>query len=153
MIYVDTQRPFWAGLPTSLRFGGSSLLFGLLAIGFSRLLGGESLKWVAGLTCLLTLLKLSYEALQIWGPHSREEKMSPAKKSAALMRGPLRATLYLRFASAASFMLLLIPYCFGAQWLLGMGALVLLLLISEFSERVLFFRAVAAPKMPGSIDS
>ena len=30
MIYVDTQRPFWAGLPTSLRFGGSSLLFGLL---------------------------------------------------------------------------------------------------------------------------
>ena len=153
MIYVDTQRPFWAGLPTSLRFGGSSLLFGLLAIGLSRLLSGESVQWIAGLTWLLMLFKLGYEANQVWGPHSQAAKMTPAKKSAALMRGPLQAILHLRFASAIGFMLLLAPFCFGAQWLLGMGALVLLLLITEFSERVLFFRAVAAPKMPGSIDS
>ena len=87
MIYVDTQRPFWAGLPTSLRFGGSSLLFGLLAIGFSRLLSGESVQWIAGLTWLLALYKLGYEAYQVWGPHSQVAKMTPAKKSAALMRG------------------------------------------------------------------
>ncbi|MGB0419408.1 MAG: hypothetical protein ACPGF8_07440, partial [Opitutales bacterium] len=85
--------------------------------------------------------------------HSQAAKMTPAKKSAALMRRPLQAILHLRFASAIGFLLLLAPFCFGAQWRLGMGALALLLLITEFSERVLFFRAVAAPKMPGSIDS
>ena len=35
--------------------------------------------------------RLGYEAYQVWGPHSQAAKMTPAKKSAALMQGSLQS--------------------------------------------------------------
>ena len=57
------------------------------------------------------------------------------------MAGPLRMPMMLRGVLA----LLAIPAAFASPWL-GL----LFLLAAELIERVLFFRAVSAPKMPGN---
>lgn len=153
MIYVDTQRLFWAALPTTLRFMGTTLQVALVAALILRLEVGELSRLLAIVTLCVFALKFAYELRQIWRPVTKSSEMTAGEKSAALMRGPLRAVLKLRLVSAASFALLLLAYCWGIQIPGALGGLVLAFLITEISERVLFFRAVAAPKMPGSIDS
>ena len=67
--------------------------------------------------------------------------MTPAKKSAAMMRGPLQAILHLRFASAIGLMLLLAPFvsALSGYWVWGH-----LRCYSSLQGRArTFFRAVA----------
>jgi Fe-S-cluster-containing dehydrogenase component/DMSO reductase anchor subunit len=145
MVYADTRREFWRWTRTAPRFLGTALVLGLggaLAIRFGPALG---------LACALaTLLKLAWErrAARIEGDVGAVP--TPARRTANLLNGPLRPVNRLRiiFGLAGGVM---VPGAIAAgaapvraAWL-GLG----LMLIGETAERYLFFRAVAAPKMPG----
>jgi Fe-S-cluster-containing dehydrogenase component/DMSO reductase anchor subunit len=84
---------------------------------------------------LASAAKLALEARSLRGPAT----------SARLLRGPLRRAITLRFSLglAGGVLLLLAP---GWPALAG-------ILAGELAERYLFFRAVDAPKMPGSVRS
>jgi hypothetical protein len=88
---------------------------------------------VPRLAAVLLLLKLAWE-MRPWFDGS---------VSARLQRGPLRTAACLRDLLGFGAVVLLIT-------LPGWGALTLLL-TGELAERHLFFRAVDAPKMPGSV--
>jgi Fe-S-cluster-containing dehydrogenase component/DMSO reductase anchor subunit len=150
MVYVDTRRECWRWTRTGPRFFGTALLLGLggaLAIRFDAALGAAC--------ALATLLKLAFEM-----PARRAEAHpgalpSTARQTANLLKGPLRPVHRLRIVLALAGGVIL-PGAIAsgaapgqAAWL-GLG----LMLIGETAERYLFFRAVAAPKMPGlSLDA
>lgn len=80
-----------------------------------------------------------------------DSDMTPARKTAMLMLHPLRLETTARFALAivsllASGFLLLYPAFVALAVFVFICALA-----SELLERSLFFRAVAAPKMPGGV--
>ncbi len=147
MIYQDTQRPFWRLPVSGGKFFGTAILLGLA--GFLSVLSFTGLR-PSGLFVVLFLfaaLKFGLEALQLRLP--AEGGMTPARKSALLLRRPLKAYTFARFAfGIAGVLCFAVP---GSPVLGGLGFL--LLLTGELLERALFFMAVAAPKMPGSITS
>lgn len=148
MIYHDTRRPFWAFPVTAIKFFGS--LLGLGAVGASIFIAGTGeLPVVAvvaafavfGLKAALDLRLLAYASCG---------KMTPQRKTARLMLHPLRAL------TASRFILFLLGSVLAGLSLLGggvfaAGAACLAWLAGELVERTLFFKAVAAPKMPGGI--
>ncbi|TVP75062.1 MAG: molybdopterin oxidoreductase [Puniceicoccaceae bacterium] len=150
MIYHDTQRPFWYFPITAVKFYGTTL--GLAAAAYlliATALGAAS----PGAFIVLFLsvgAKWILDALLLRSAWERE--MSPAKKSARLMLHPLRWSTLARMLTA--------PAGLGAAcalWIvpdsLPLAALCFLLILSaDLLERTLFFRAVAAPKMPGGVD-
>ncbi|MBL8993853.1 MAG: hypothetical protein JNM63_10955 [Spirochaetia bacterium] len=102
------------------------------------------------LVIVATLVKLLFEATIF--RHLQNPELTPLKKSALLMTGPLLATTLVRFFFAIlggiGFPLLAIIH----------GPLVPLLvltfvfsLIAEILERNLFFAAVVGHKMPGGV--
>lgn len=137
MIYVDTHRTTWRLTLTGPRFFGTMVVF--LAMGFA--LSGELLA-VRGIASLVILLRLLPEArfLRKGEPNDEEIEWNADRHTALLQRGPLKAITGLRFMFAVTAALLL-P---GMPWL-AFG----LLLIAELCERILFFKSVHAPKMPG----
>jgi formate dehydrogenase iron-sulfur subunit len=121
MIYVDTHRVLWKMKSTATRFFGTVLLFG-------------------GLACLppwalsaLILLKICAESRLLHGDELRRER--------AVTQGPLRIVGRIRLGCAI-LAAVLAP--------VSVPAAITLLLVSELSERVMFFRAVRPLKMPGS---
>lgn len=142
MIYVDTHREFWRLANTAPRFFGSAAVLGLA--GALTVPGTPQAFGLALATALLG--KISFESSALHSP--------AAARSALLLLSPqLRAVNELRVAAAVlGGLLSLLPLAIGANpavaWLtLG------LVLAGEFAERYLFFRAVDAPKMPGSVKS
>ena len=146
MIYVDTQRPFWS-LPVSFgKFFGTMLA--LAAAGYLCVAASS------GLALILMIgyaTKLVLEGLQLCAVS--ESGMSPAKKSASLMLYPLRTLLRARFAVGGLGLGLLALLALNSSSLLLAALAGLALLTAELLERVLFFKAVAAPKMPGAVYS
>lgn len=134
MIYHDTHRDLWRLPRTALRFFGTALLFASWA---------WSMEHPSHVTlfALLLVVKSALE-LPLLQRHS-DTAWSPDAHSARLLLGPLRRTLIFRHTLAAITLLL----AFIHPWI----ALPTLLL-AEVSERLLFFRAVQAPKMPGMVN-
>lgn len=126
MIYHDTHRPFWHWQRCAVRFFGT----------------------VAAFTCyqqplvlaLVLAAKLTHECGIL--RHRRDETWSPDRHSAQLLGGPLRATAIWRGGWAV---LAVFIACFHPM------AAIPFLLAAELCERMLFFQAVQAPKMPGQI--
>jgi hypothetical protein len=89
--------------------------------------------------------------------HLRERGLGELKRTALLLCGELRQPAALRFGLGALGTLLALALSSGAPTIGTVGMLVFVLtvwgclLASELLERVLFFRAVSAPKMPGAI--
>ncbi len=141
MIYVDTHRTTWRFAITGPRFFGTMLVF--TAMGFA--LSTESLA-VHVMASLLILARLLPEAcyLRKGKTCDEESKWTADRHMALLLRGPLRAIMGLRFILAVCSALLLpaMPWPGFA-----------LLLIAELCERVLFFKSVHAPKMPGNFSA
>jgi formate dehydrogenase iron-sulfur subunit len=147
MIYVDTHRPFWSLPLTTGKFFGTLLLLTVLGSICTDASFGAASSLQLGAVMLLLLAKLALEAQQLRAAGAAE--MSPAKKSACLMLYPLRTILLARYACAFAGLLAL-----GFLWIAPASPhyaelAALLLLAGELLERVLFFQAVAAPKMPG----
>ncbi|CAA6678020.1 MULTISPECIES: DmsC/YnfH family molybdoenzyme membrane anchor subunit [unclassified Lentimonas] len=153
MIYHDTQRPFW-DFPVSYgKFFGTTLMLSLSAFLMVTSIVGQGALPLLGVIALIvfSLMKLVLEATQLRA--ASQSEMAPAKKSALLMLKPLKRITRAR-------------YCFGALGILSFSAAALgalpvalsilgfsSLLVGELLERVLFFKAVAAPKMPGAYTS
>ncbi len=176
MIYVDTQRPFWDGTSTTLKFMLTGVVLGLptaLLISLFAALASQSLTLTqvmneyGTLLCRATLVavgvKLLYECLIF--THLRNKHQTPLKRTARLMTGELRQAVVWRFALGISGGLLLPAILLAQPWsgagqvtqsvllLITATALFGLSLAGELLERYLFFTAVVAPKMPGSLPS
>lgn len=127
MIYHDTKRSLWRVDRTSLRFFGTLLLMGVTVL---------DQPWIFG---ILTMAKLAWEYSFL---RLRTQKdWSPDAHSARLMAGPLRFACMLRGTMA----LCAVGASFVSPW-----PAIFLLLGAELLERMIFFRAVSAPKMPGN---
>jgi formate dehydrogenase iron-sulfur subunit len=149
MIYVDTRRVFWRFANTAPRFFGSAVILGLAAAlaspGSPRALGF----FVVG----ATLLKLAFEAGALAPMQAEDDGLhGPARQTARLLVGPLRPANEWRVV-AALFGGVLLPgmVAIGAAPAVAAWPALGLALLGELAERYLFFRAVDAPKMPGSV--
>jgi len=146
MIYADTRRAFWRFANTAPRFFGSAILLGLAsalaAPGAPRVLGF--------VLTVATIAKLLLEARALDPLNGDRDTLTPELKTARLLTGPLRSTNELRVI-AAGFGGVVLPLLIATGPAPGWLAWVALpcMLLGELAERYLFFRAVAAPKMPG----
>ena len=128
MVYVDTHRPFWALRWTLPRFIGTTLLMGVsLAACFDISL--------ATTASVHGALKLAWESVYLSSDDPRD------KRTHRLLLGPLRWLHLMRFTAG----------------LMGIGLMPVapasgftMIIIGEFLERIIFFRAAAAWKMPGN---
>jgi Fe-S-cluster-containing dehydrogenase component/DMSO reductase anchor subunit len=154
MIYHDTQRPFW-NFPVSYgKFFGTTFGLSLAAyLSVHSVVSTEHTPSVGLVAVIgLFLIKMSLEATQLRAANQSE--MAPAKKSALLMLKPLKAITLARYSFGVAGLLCFAGVLVGVapSSLLSVSGFVLLL-VGELLERVLFFQAVAAPKMPGAFTS
>ena len=150
MIYADTQRAFWRLPVSGGKFIGSTVLLGLAGAVSVVACAGEIAAAYSYLVVLLGVIKLCLEAYQLTAVS--KPGMPPAKKSALLMLKPLASWTVGRYVSAIAGLVCfaVLPHQGGA--FLAVVAFTLLF-AGELLERSLFFKAVAAPKMPGGIAS
>jgi DMSO reductase anchor subunit len=161
MVYVATRRSQWSGTQTGVKFFGTTLSLGAVAVltvyAFSSASGGtpdrvtHALWW---LVLTVTALKLSFEASGL--RHIGERRYSVLKRMALLMVGELRGATAVRFGfgvagGIALPLLMLGEGIQGSSAQLATAAALVLLLVSELAERYLFFRAAPASRMPGGI--
>ena len=168
MLYHVTQRRWWSGGRTGFKFALTSAVLGLAAIlsgtFAAAVLSGEPLgaeltafgrRGAQGLAAL-TLLKLAGEASVLF--HLRDHRQGDLKRTALLLWGDLRPlTLWRFFLGGLGGVLLplalltpLAPDSLGAA-LTGSLAGLLALLAAEIIERMTFFSALSAPRMPGGM--
>lgn len=144
MIYVDTRRPFWRFAQTAPRFFGTAAVLGSAA-GFA-LYSDVRYAFVFGVA---TLFKLAVETRCLRPLDQEDEAPTPARQTALLLSDALRGATALRYLTGFALvamsvvMLVALPSPVARWSLLGLA------LLSEGTERYLFFRAVFAPKMPG----
>lgn len=152
-IYEDTRRPFWRMHLTAGKFMGTTLLAGTaLALPVALILGSSMGPVLAACLLVVSMLKLGGEAFYL--RHLRAQQWNGDQHSAALMAGPLRRALQIRFALGFLGGVLLPGVLVGgnAEMPLGLGvAIALLCLAGELTERYLYFTAVVALKMPGGV--
>ncbi len=170
MIYECTQRRFWNGTATTMKFVGTSLCGGtallmMLAPIVALVTGDASIREFAGTwsgrlaiaASALTLIKLLTDAGVL--RHLTDATFTSRKKSARLILGPLRSITTGRAVCAALGIVLTttLGVFEGSLPLMGTAALAAvsgsLILAGEFAERYLFFAAVDAPRMPGGLKS
>ena len=169
MIYVDTQRPFWSGARTFVKFSLTTVWLGLstvlavslIAAGFSESLGVRGLmadygRWLCHGIVSVAVAKLLYEASLF--RHLASKQATPLNRSARLMMGELGVWSRGRFAAGViggivlPLMMLNQPADVPGATLAAFGlASFGLSLIGETLERTLFFTAAVAPRMPGAL--
>ncbi|MBV10725.1 DmsC/YnfH family molybdoenzyme membrane anchor subunit [Rubinisphaera sp.] len=170
MIYQCTQRSFWNGSYTTMKFmlttlvGGIAFLMIITPI-IARLFGDDK-AWelaatgmvrLSGLLMVAVIAKLIAEGWVF--RHLQYEEDSSLKTSAELLVEPLRYVLGTRMAFALLSMALAFVIV-GQENTLAPTAIAVLAalsgisaLLGELTERYLFFSAVVAPKMPGGLRS
>lgn len=149
MIYVDTRRVFWRFTNTAPRFLGSAVILGLAG----ALTAPGAPRWLGFILTSATLLKLAFEARALAPIQDEDDGLNlPARQTARLLVGPLRSANELR-AIAALMGGIALPFFIASGTAPAVAAWPALgfALLGELAERYLFFRAVDAPKMPGSV--
>lgn len=166
MIYVDTHRPFWSLRLTASKFFLSTLILGLG--GLTAVTGISSLVFspeysVASVipflllsTAAITVLKLCGEGGFLLFQISRPD-WTPNKRSSFVMLKTLKRLTLTRFTlSSIGVLTPLLLLATGAEpSLLGLASAFIFpfLFVGEWAERILFFKAVTAPKMPGELST
>jgi Fe-S-cluster-containing dehydrogenase component/DMSO reductase anchor subunit len=127
MVYVDTRRPFWHMSQTLPKFFGTGLVLGsALAACFGLV--------APGMAVAFTAVKLVCEVLYL----EKDEEMHARSKR--LLLGPLKVWHFSRFVAGMM----------GAALMLHSPIIGLVTLVAgELLERIIFFRAGAAWRMPG----
>jgi Fe-S-cluster-containing dehydrogenase component/DMSO reductase anchor subunit len=173
MIYVVTRRPLWSAGGTGLKFAGTAaclgiplaLLIGILSAALDdRRAVAEVMQQYGSRLCQALMIavaaKLALEGTLLM--HLRQPQNTPLRRSAQLIVGELGLTTLRRcfFGLVGGIALpgLLIAeqrFTDGRGFhpaFIAIAALLstCLLAIGELLERYLFFKAVVAPKMPGS---
>ena len=137
MIYHDTHRSLWRFPLTAARFFGTMCSFAALSYAIIHQ-GLPATALFASVSIVKLIPEIHILLLQRRHDSSR---WSPDVHSARLQLGPLRILTMSRFALSliAILMVAITPW-----------AALPILLTSEILERVLFFKSVQAPKMPGT---
>ena len=169
MIYVCTQRPFWSGSRTFVKFSLTTVWLGLSAVltvslvaaGFRESLSVHELmadygRWLCQGIVYVAAAKLLYEMSLF--RHLASKQATPLNRSARLMVGELGVWSRGRFAVGVIGGLLL-PLVMLNQSATVPGATIAALglasfalsLLGETLERTLFFTAAVAPRMPGAL--
>lgn len=136
MVYADTRRALWSLSLTSFSMLGTMLAAGTTALAWWT--GSVALQATAAIVVLGRVLPVA------WFTHRwrHEDPAShPHAKSARLFYGPLHGWWFLRLVAAV--------LAVGLMGLFPAAALALVL-VAEWAERVLFFKAVVAWRMPGT---
>lgn len=148
MVYHVVRRPFWRGGRSGLKFFGSAVVLGLAAAFAAS--GGTS-QFALGLVTA-SLIKLAFDASILM--HLRDPQMSPLRRTALLLRGPLSRVAGLRLGlGLVGGVVLPLAVAAGALPTAAAWGALLTVLGSELAERYLFFAAVVRPKMPGGLAS
>jgi formate dehydrogenase iron-sulfur subunit len=126
MVYVDTRRPDWSGIKTTIRFGGTVLIFASLGMAL------VDRRWV-GLAVLIQLLKVGWEfGTLLAQPASYVSRMH----CQALPKWTLARAGAALVATALT-------------WLMP-GAALVALVVAEGLERALYFKTGKGWRMPGA---
>ena len=147
MVYIDTPREFWRWPQTVSRFFGTTLLLGSGVVTVFN--PGETRLF--GLIAAVALAKFALESAIF--RHLSDVKQTALRRTAKLMVGDLAKATLFRFVSlgiVAAFSSLFFLTKVPATTIPAL-LLFVLLIASEITERFLFFRAVAQPKMPGGV--
>ncbi|HVU04610.1 MAG TPA: DmsC/YnfH family molybdoenzyme membrane anchor subunit [Polyangiaceae bacterium] len=160
MVYVATKREQWSPAQTGIKFFGTMLAVGgaaVLAV-TSFTSGSQALSTRGAEALLVALAATTFVKLSLDGKtllHASDVRQSALKRVAVVMLGDLRGVTLTRFLSAALGGLLL-----PALPLAGVRpedprilctVMFVALLVGEFAERYLFFRAAPASRMPGGL--
>ena len=173
MVYADTQRAFWNSTYTFVKFFLTAALLGLptvLLISLGAAAASDELsvrgimanygQWLCGWLLVIGLAKLGFESLVF--VHLQKRQHAPLKRTALLLTTELSMTTFKRyffgFVGIVALPCLLMSESvvrsengFHTLFIaLAVGLMFVVLLIGEMTERYLFFRAVVAPKMPGT---
>jgi DMSO reductase anchor subunit len=144
MIYADTRRPLWRLSRTGPLFAGSAIALGLGAacVADDGGMAALALAWAA-----LNVAKLRFESRL--AAHRDTPEWTALKKSALLVAGPLLAVARARVVLGWAFGVAL-PIAVALTGSTTLAATALAgHALAEWLERQLFFRAQAAPAMPG----
>jgi formate dehydrogenase iron-sulfur subunit len=166
MLYKVTHRQWWGGGRTTFKF---FLTAGVLGIATTSLTYGAAAFWlgnaaaVQGTVRTLCWLLMALAGFKLLGEatvllHLYDRKLGELKRTAMLLRGQLAKQFVARLAAGA-FGGILLPLLLLSSMgqLSAVGQLVFLsasfatLLLGELLERMLFFKALSAPKMPGAV--
>ena len=141
MVYVDTPRLLW-------RRGRTMLLFlGTVALGTAATIAARPAPGLPSQLLLAVLLAVKLVAE--WVPVLRASDLGQTRRQ---LFGPLRTETMLRLLAAAVVpgLAIVLPQLSAIAPPEAVLSIVLLaLLCSEILERLLFFRSVIAPRMPG----
>jgi DMSO reductase anchor subunit len=145
MIYHDTRRTLWNWRRSAALFFGSTFAFGLAAV---LAINATNNLFLAALVAVI-VAKLLVELNVV--RHVTDRELTPLKKTALLVTQRFQHVSFSRLLCAVGGL--------GAALLLQVGALdplfawlpFALVFTGELLERLLFFRAVDAPKMPGGL--
>ena len=168
MLYHVTQRMWWNGGRTGFKFACTAAILGwstILLCTFGATVGSEARlsdeliqfgRTGAFGLLLLTLIKLGGEASVFL--HLGDAQQGDLKRSALLLWGDLRYLTQARFLLGAFGglflpLMLLTTLTPSSQGQAFVGSLLSLicLLIGETLERMTFFTALSAPRMPGGL--
>jgi DMSO reductase anchor subunit len=153
MLYHVTLRLFWKLSRTSIKFYGTSFILGLtisLAILSFSSQNTEMKGWLGLLLINIMGIKLALDVKAIL--HTRDLEFTPSKQSALIMlkkAGRITAARFL-FGLIGGILLPISGLSFNWPIILCFVIFVCCL-FAELAERILFFKAVDAPKMPGGI--
>ena len=164
MLYQVTSRRWWSAARTSSRFVLTSALLGLATTTVGVLvfgtLGGDFAGARAAAASLVVpliataALKLALDA-EIF-VHLRSRGLGELKRTAVLLVGELRKYSVARFG--LGFLALLIAIVLARAGAMSPAVTLVfavaswaLFVLGEGLERMLFFRALSAPKMPGAV--
>jgi len=168
MLYHATKRQWWHLSRTGFKFFMTSVVLGLsatilifwgVAISISGPLPAvliEGTRIAGAVLMVATAAKLMGESLIFL--FLRDKKQGDLKRSALLLRGELAKLTFFRFASAGVgglliplFLLVTATADTARATLVGAGLAFALLLTGELIERMTFFGAMSAPRMPGGM--
>jgi DMSO reductase anchor subunit len=166
MLYKVTHRQWWGGGRTTFKFfltagvlgtATTSLTYGAAALWLGNVNAAQrTLPMLCWLLMALTGFKLLGEATVLL--HLYDRKLGELKRTALLLRGQLAKQFVVRLAAGALGGILLPLLLLGSMaQLSGVGQLGFLaasfsaVLLGELLERMLFFKALSAPKMPGAV--
>jgi DMSO reductase anchor subunit len=166
MLYKVTHRQWWGGGRTSFKF---FLTAGVLGTATTSLTYGGAAFWlgnggaVQGTVRTLCWLLIALSGFKLLGEvtvllHLYDRKLGELKRTAMLLSGQLAKQFATRLVAGALGGVLLPLLLLGSmEQLSAVGQLVFLsasfatLLAGEVLERMLFFKALSAPKMPGAV--
>lgn len=168
MLYHATKRQWWHLSRTGFKFFMTSVVLGISATilifwGVALNISGplppgliEGTRIAGAILMMATVSKLMGESLIFL--FLSDKKQGDLKRSALLLRGELAKLTFFRFASAGLgglliplFLLVTATADTARATLVGAGLAFVLLLTGELIERMTFFGAMSAPRMPGGM--